>query len=186
MVNYVERLNEALKQQLRHPWSNGTSGAERVWFLVFEPDRLRNVMARKEAFKLSTEAAGKHWVEIDLSRTFGAWMGAHRYAERYFARPRRATTIPDDFVRDLTADIIRQIEEQTIDDQTLLVLTGTESVFGINKLSHITRMIEDAIPGRLMVFFPGEYNEPHYRFLDARDGWNYLAIPITPVSGRGH
>jgi hypothetical protein len=46
-------------------------------------------------------------------------------------------------------------------------------------------MIEDLVPGRLLVLFPGEYNEPQYRFLDARDGWNYLAVPIVPVSGRG-
>jgi len=36
------------------------------------------------------------------------------------------------------------------------------------------------IAGRLLVFFPGEHEGNSYRLLDARDGWNYLAIPITP------
>ena len=184
-MNSVERLDEVLKLQLRHPWSQDRSGGERVWFLVFDPDNLRKVIARKDLFRLTTEAAGKRWIEVDVSDTFGTWMGEHRYADRYFARPRRATTIVNDFATDLVADIARQIEAQEADDQTLLVMTGTEALFGITKLSHITRMIEDLIPGRLLVFFPGEYNEPHYRFLDARDGWNYLAIPITPVSGKG-
>jgi len=36
------------------------------------------------------------------------------------------------------------------------------------------------VEGRLLVFFPGEYHpENHtYRLLDARDGWNYLAVPL--------
>jgi hypothetical protein len=40
--------------------------------------------------------------------------------------------------------------------------------------------IKEAVQGRLLVFFPGEYYpENHsYRLLDARDGWNYLAVPL--------
>lgn len=184
-MNYVERLNEALAQQLRHPWTQDKSGGERVWFLVFDPDKLRTVLARKEAFRQTVEASGKRWEEIDLSRAFGSWMADHRYAKRYFARPKLATTIAEDFLKILAADITSQIDERHIDEETLLVLTGTEALYGIFKLSHISRLIEDMVPGRLLVFFPGQYREPQYRFLDARDGWNYLAIPIVPVSGKG-
>lgn len=183
-MNYVERLIEALSQQLRHPWSRDKSGGERVWFLVFDPEKLRTVLARKDAFQLATEAAGKRWDEIDISRSFGDWMAGHRYAKRYFARPNLATTIAEDYATALVAEITEQIKDRHADEDTLLVITGTEALYGILKLSHITRLIEDAVPGRLLVFFPGEYREPQYRFLDARDGWNYLAIPIVPVSGR--
>ena len=34
-----------------------------------------------------------------------------------------------------------------------------------------------------MLFFPGEFENNNYRLLDARDGWNYLAVPITLHSG---
>ena len=47
-------------------------------------------------------------------------------------------------------------------------------------------VVEDvapAIQGRLAVFFPGEYESNNYRLLDARDGWNYLAVPITARKG---
>ena len=37
--------------------------------------------------------------------------------------------------------------------------------------------------GRLLVFFPGVYEQNNYRLLDARDGWNYLAFPITASEG---
>ena len=39
--------------------------------------------------------------------------------------------------------------------------------------------VTDCIGGRLLVFFPGEREGSNYRLLDARDGWNYLATPIT-------
>jgi hypothetical protein len=40
-------------------------------------------------------------------------------------------------------------------------------------------MVDDAIRGRVVVFFPGELEQNNYRLLGARDGWNYLAIAIT-------
>ena len=44
-------------------------------------------------------------------------------------------------------------------------------------------MIESDIQGRLLVFFPGVYEQDNYRLLDARDGWNYHAVPITAGEG---
>ena len=35
------------------------------------------------------------------------------------------------------------------------------------------------VQGRLLVLFPGEYENNNYRLLDARPGWNYQAVPIT-------
>jgi hypothetical protein len=35
-----------------------------------------------------------------------------------------------------------------------------------------------AVPGRLLVFFPGRYEGNSYRLLDARDGWSYRATQI--------
>jgi hypothetical protein len=40
-------------------------------------------------------------------------------------------------------------------------------------------MVESDIRGRLVVFFPGHLERSNYRLLDARDGWNYMAVPIT-------
>jgi len=35
------------------------------------------------------------------------------------------------------------------------------------------------VKGRLVVFFPGTFENNNYRLLDGYDGWNYLAVPIT-------
>ena len=67
-------------------------------------------------------------------------------------------------------------------------LLGAGTLFGLGdavKVSALLNAVNDAIVGRLLVFFPGEHEGNSYRLLDASDGWNYLATPITPNrSGR--
>jgi hypothetical protein len=53
------------------------------------------------------------------------------------------------------------------------------SLFGFLKISEVLPMVEGDVKGRLLVFFPGVYEQNNYRLLDARDGWNYHAVPIT-------
>jgi hypothetical protein len=62
---------------------------------------------------------------------------------------------------------------------TVVVALGVATLFGFVRVSELMEKIKDAIVGRLLVFFPGEYDANNYRLLDARDGWNYLAVPIT-------
>jgi hypothetical protein len=50
-------------------------------------------------------------------------------------------------------------------------------------VSELVSRVESSIRGRLLVFFPGEHENNTYRFLDAREGWNYLAVPITSDEG---
>jgi hypothetical protein len=52
-------------------------------------------------------------------------------------------------------------------------------LFGFLKISELLPLIEADVKGRLLVFFPGVYEQNNYRLLDARDGWNYHAVPIS-------
>jgi hypothetical protein len=58
-------------------------------------------------------------------------------------------------------------------------LLGVASLFGFIRVSELMGRIEKDIRGRVVVFFPGEFENNNYQLLDARDGWNYLAVPIT-------
>ena len=62
---------------------------------------------------------------------------------------------------------------------TLFAITGLASLFGFMRASRLVEAVAPAVRGRLLVFFPGERDGANYRLMDARDGWNYLAIPIT-------
>ena len=62
----------------------------------------------------------------------------------------------------------------------MVAILGIASLFGFMKVSELIKSVKDKVKGRLVIFFPGEYDGNNcYRLLDARDGWNYLALPIT-------
>ncbi len=64
-----------------------------------------------------------------------------------------------------------------------LLSLGLAVIFGLTRASKLLKDVETSIHGRLLVFFPGHHDGSNYRLLDARDGWNYLAIAIT-AAGR--
>ena len=62
---------------------------------------------------------------------------------------------------------------------SVVAVSGVGALFGFTRVSLVLKLVEASIRGRLVVFFPGQYEQNNYRLLDARDGWNYLAVPIT-------
>ena len=69
-------------------------------------------------------------------------------------------------------------------EETVFAITGAASLFGFTRISQVLPMVEPHVQGRLLVFFPGTYENNNYHLLDARrDGWNYLAVPITTQEG---
>jgi hypothetical protein len=91
-------------------------------------------------------------------------------------------SLPD--FRDHAAAKLRAVlEDATVDNGTIVAVHGIGKLFGFIKVSELMHVVESSIRGRLLVFFPGEYENNNYRLLDARDGWNYLAVPITSREG---
>jgi len=69
------------------------------------------------------------------------------------------------------------------DPNGVVGVLGAGTLFGLGdsvKVSALLDALNEAVAGRLLVFFPGEHEGNSCRLLDARDGWNYLATPITP------
>jgi len=65
----------------------------------------------------------------------------------------------------------------------VVALQGVASVFAFSHVSEIVAAVANNVKGRILVFFPGEYENNEYRLLDARPGWNYQAVPITANKG---
>lgn len=61
----------------------------------------------------------------------------------------------------------------------MVALKGVGSLFGLLKVKEVVDKFAPLVRGRLLVFFPGSYENNNYRLLDGYDGWNYLAVPIT-------
>ena len=71
------------------------------------------------------------------------------------------------------------LDEKEVDENTVVALKGVGSLFGFLKVKDVVDKLAPMVGGRLLVFFPGSYENNNYRLLDGYDGWNYLAIPIT-------
>ena len=183
MSSRVQKLASAYRAHLTVPWQSGLAAIQRVVFAVYDKaDELR-LRANVEEFALATQQADKQWLLIDLTNAFPEWMMAQKYRHAYFESPEDLAGYPTGeltgFVSDLVARLKTRIEAQSGPD-TVVALLGVGTLFGLARVSTVVEGIKESVTGRLLVFFPGEYHPEHhsYRLLDARDGWNYLAVPL--------
>jgi hypothetical protein len=108
-------------------------------------------------------------------------MASQEYRERYFKSP-LALAAPHRGFAESVAELVQERLAET-DENTVVAVVGVGALFGFMRVSSLMEAIERSIRGRLLVFFPGEYTDNNYRLLDARDGWNYHAVPITASGG---
>jgi hypothetical protein len=180
MASKIDQLLSAYDVVVNEPWSNSLSGQERIWFLVYDPSEQRKVDLRVGEFEMATKKAGKKWVTISLKQCFPSWMAGHEYKDDYFADPESLIDqLEGDFKKYAIAFVKQAIQDVGADDNTLIAVKDISSLFGFNRMSDILNGCAVAIKGRMLIFFPGENDKNHYRLLDARDGWSYLARPIT-------
>ena len=176
----IDQLVMAFEKVVKEPWSTSLSGQERIWFLVYDPAEQRKVDLRLGDFETATSKAQKKWKGISLKNCFPTWMANHEYREDYFKDPEyivdqlEAEFIP--FAIQYLKDELKKIDQ---DQNTLIAIKDVSALFGLVRLSEILKSCDKDFNGRMLIFFPGEFAHNHYRLLDARDGWDYLARPIT-------
>lgn len=176
----VDRLLSNYSRQMRLPWPANKSGRERVWFAVYPPAEERRVRARLPQFEEVTLAANHGWTVVDLTRLLPEFLAAHKYRESIFQKPEHFRVGGDLEVR--AAALIKQAcSREEVDANGVLAVTGLASLFDFMRVSSLIERVEDGVRGRLLIFFPGEYANNVYRFMDARDGFNYMAVPITSI-----
>ena len=183
MSSKVTKLVSAYRQHLTVPWQAGLAAIQRVIFAVYDKaDELR-LRVNVGEFELATQQANKKWLLIDITNAFPEWMAAQEYRDAYFESPEDLagyqTGELTEFVGNLTEMLRARIAAEAGPD-TVVALIGLGTLFGLARVSSVVEGIKESVEGRLLVFFPGEHHpENHtYRLLDARDGWNYLAVPL--------
>lgn len=182
-VNRIEALRAHYARYVSLPWDRSLPGPQRVWFAVYDPPDERRLRLHLPSFEIASREAGHGWRLCDLTGAFARWMAEQDYRETYFASP-EDLRCPHPGFEEFAAHLVRR-ELEAADDETVVAVSGVASLFGFMRVSRLMEMVEDSIRGRLLVFFPGEHEDSNYRLLDARDGWNYHAVPITAAGGLG-
>ena len=177
----MSRIDALAKRYAHHiavPWQPGLPAANRVVMLVYEKELERQLRAKLLEFEQATRTAGHGWQLVDLTAACADWMGAMKYREEYFERPDDIRLkLDSSFLRHVAELIKAQLSQASEND--VVALLGAGSLFGFLRLSDVIKEVEREIQGRLVVFFPGQKDGNNYRLLDARDGWNYMAVGIS-------
>lgn len=179
-MSTIERLVERYTDHVSRPWDASLAGDQKVWFVVYDPAQERRLRLRLSRFEIATREADRGWRHLDLTDAFAEWLAGHRYRDRYLANPKLAVYALADFKAEVARRIREALTAPDVDAQTVVAVSGVASLFGLVRVSEVIDDVAGDIRGRLVVFFPGSYDEKSYfRLLDARDGWDYLAVPIT-------
>ncbi len=179
-MSRFENLVDRYRRHIGMPWQRTVSGAQRVVMLVYDKDLERSLRERMLAFETATEHAGHDWHAVDVTDSFARWMASDEYRDAYFESPEDLQLkLESEFTADVAADIRKVLLSPEVDESSVVALYGVGALFGFCHVSHLLKLVERDIRGRLLVFFPGQFENNNYRLLDARDGWNYLAVPIT-------
>lgn len=176
-MNNIDRLLTNYTRLMRLPWAGNIAGKQKVWFVVYPPSDERRLRARLQEFDAHTVEAKHGWKAVDLTSVLPDWLAAHESREAGFTEP-EYLEVNDDLEVLAAERIAAAFEGDTAADSVVAVI-GLASLFDMIRVSALVDRIEDKVRGRLLVFFPGEYRQNIYRFMDARDGFNYMAIPIT-------
>ena len=178
----IEDLAAVYERHIKAPWQRTVAGAQRVLLVVYEKELERALRDRVGEFEQATRRSGHDWTLVDCTRWFAEWMGNDEYRDAWFEDPDLLGMKLEGEFRNVVADRLRAELEAT-SDNGVVALLGVASLYGFLRVSEVIRSVEHAIPGRLVIFFPGTKNESNYRLLDARDGWNYLAQGVTLHGG---
>lgn len=179
----MSRTSQLLQNYRRHvslPLRTNAPAAQRVWFAVYPPDEERRVQHCIQEFELATREAKLGWHLIDLHGRFASWINSVDPEERaaWFVNPQDIDLYARSEWREKLAGFIKsQVDGSSDAERTVIALTGLTELYDFVHVSDLLESI-GPLPGFLLLFFPGERENNVYRFLCAREGWDYLAVPI--------
>lgn len=178
-MSKIKRLIKSYANFIIIPWRSDAAPMQRVIFCVYnEIDELR-LRAKIDEFELATKAAGHDWHVFNLTDSFGVWLAKEPYRNSYFKKPELLSTRLPAYM-DFIKSCFRQfLSDAQVTENAVVAIKGVGSLFGFLKVKDVVDELAPLVPGKLMIFFPGSYENNNYRLLDGYDGWNYHAVPIT-------
>jgi hypothetical protein len=164
------------QRQVALNWRPDVPPAGRVWILWYDKALDRRVRGRIHEMEEATVAAGHGWRHFGLAPLFPAWIAQHEFFPDLITMPDELQGLLPEFAQAVTGGVREALEG--CDTNDLLALSGCGALFGLMRVSSLIGDVAHMIPGRLLLLFPGRHSAGVYRLLDAREGWNYHAVPI--------
>jgi hypothetical protein len=180
-MNRIDQLLENYRSHIQMPLRLGLPASQRVWFAVYPAEEERRLTNRVEEFEMITKEAGHPWVRIDLKGSLARWLASVDEEDRtkWFINPSVIESYAKSEWKDVLTEFFnKEVARAAAPERTVFALTGLMDLYDFLHVSELIDGLEKTFPGYLLVFFPGEKEGNTYRFLDARTGWNYLAVPI--------
>jgi len=181
MSGRLSKLLNSYEQHISIPWPVEVSPQERTIFIVYNKEDELKLRARVVEFEDTTRKNNHDWILLDITHGFEDWMAEQDYKETYFEDPNYLEGLYGDFSNDIAEKLKRDIKDQQSNDSVVAIL-GCGTLFGFASVSGLVEEITKVVAGRLVVFFPGEYQNNNYKLLDAKDGWGYHATAITAMT----
>lgn len=180
----IEKLAARYRNHIGAPWQRNLAGDQKAIMVVYPKTDERKLRARMDLFEMATTASGHGWRFLDLTDAFARWMADTDYRDTYFEEPDTLTmNLQGGFMKYTAGRLREALTAEGVDEDTVIAVQGVACLFGFTLVSLVLKEVVKDIRGRLVIFFPGEYENGNYRLLDGRDGWNYLAVPITLHNG---
>jgi hypothetical protein len=178
-MSKIKRLLQSYRKYIAVPWRSDAAAAQRVIFCVYGENEELRLRASIDEFGLATEQTGHRWEVFDLTDSFPTWLLEQRYAKSYFEKPHLLSTLLSKYLDFIVERFGVFLDQGNLTEGAVVALIGVGSLFGFLKVKDVVERLAPMVQGRLLVFFPGSYENNNYRLLDGYDGWNYLAVPIT-------
>lgn len=178
-MSRIKRLVQSYYKYISVPWRDDAAAAQRVIFCVYNENEERWLRANIDEFEIVTREARHEWAMFDLTDTFANWLASQRYAKSYFQKPHLLSTLLPKYLAFIASEFETFLQDNDIGADSVVAIQGVGSLFGFLKVKEVVEKLAPKVAGRLLIFFPGSYENNNYRLLDGYDGWNYLAVPIT-------
>jgi hypothetical protein len=154
----IEELVARYRSHIGAPWQRNLAGDQKAIFVVYPRADERKLRARLELFEMATTQTGHPWRLLDMTDAFARWMADAEYRDMYFAEPETlAMKLRSDFVRCAAGQLRESLAAEDVDENTVVAVEGVAGFFGFTRVSLVLKEVVKDIRGRLLVFFPGEY-----------------------------
>src|ERR1700693_5607534 len=162
----IEQLADKYERHVSAPWARNLAGAQKAIFVVYAKTDERRLRAKRREFEMRTRDAGHTWREVDLTDVFPRWMAQDEYRDAYFESPEDLTLkLQAEFVEYAAAQLREALTAEDVDEKTVVGVVGAAALYGFTRISEVLKHVEGDIRGRLVLFFPGEFDQNNYRLL---------------------